>query len=166
MHLAANLSRRRSKPSTDEESVMRTGAILIAAGLAALTTALAASADEAKKNAKFCTAMTDFHSDVATLRALGPGSTVAALKEASGRVETDAQKVLKTAGKIDTPTAKQFTESAHQLRVDAGKIPESITIAQAQSRIQGDVQDVERAARQLATEAGCPEAAPQPGTTE
>ncbi len=142
---------------------MRTRAILIVAGLAAMTAAAAtARADATKKNAKFCGALTDFSSDVAALQSVGPDSTLANLRAASARIEGDAQKVVKTAGKIDTPTAKQFTLSAHQLRVDANNAPESITVAQAQSRIQGDVQNVERAARQLATEAGCPEVIPEP----
>jgi hypothetical protein len=141
---------------------MKTRAFLVAAGLAALTMSAAASADEAKKNAKFCSSLTDFDSGVATLQSIGATSTVADLRSATGRVEADANKVMKAAGKIKTDTAKQFTESARQLRMDTSAIPDTVTIEQARSRIDGDVQNVKRAARQLATEAGCPEAAPQP----
>jgi hypothetical protein len=142
---------------------MRKGMTLAVAGLAALMTTASARADVTKKNAKFCTALGDFSSDVNAVRSMGPGSTVAELRAASARVDKDAHDVVKTAGKINTPTAKRFTDSARQLRVDASQMPDSITIAQAQSRIRGDLQNVERAARQLATESGCPEAAPQHG---
>ena len=141
---------------------MRTGAIVMVAAMAAVMCATAAHADATKKNAKFCASMTELHADVSTLRSMGPGSTVAGLRAASKRVEADAQKVVKTAGKINTPTAKQFTASARQLGSDASRIPDNITVEQAQSRVAGDVRNVERAARQLATEAGCPEATPQP----
>jgi hypothetical protein len=124
-------------------------------------TATAARADETRKNAKFCAALSDFDSDVATLRSLGPDSTVGALRAASEKVDDSANKVVKTGGKIGTPTSKQLTESAHQLRLDAKNIPENLTIAQAQSRIGDDVLNVQRAARQLATEAGCPQAGQQ-----
>jgi hypothetical protein len=131
--------------------------ILIAAGLAALLASASGRADEAKKNAKFCASMADFNSDVAALQSIGGNSTVAELRTASGRVEDSANKVVKSAGKMDTPTAKQFTDSAKQLRTDASSIPETITVDQARARIDGDVQNVKRAARRLATEAGCPE---------
>jgi hypothetical protein len=144
---------------------MRTGTILVAAGLAALMTTAAARADEAKKNAKFCASLGDFNSDVSTLRSMGAGSTIADLRAASERLEKDANNVVKAAGKMDTPTAKRLTDSARQLRNDAKAVPDTLTIAQAQSRVQGDVQNVQRAARQLATESGCPEAATQPKTT-
>jgi hypothetical protein len=136
---------------------------LAVAGIAALMTTAIARADATKENAKFCGALGDFSSDVNAVRSMGSGSTVAELRAASERVEKHAHDVVKTAGKINTPTAKQFTDSAQQLRLDASHIPDSITIAQAQSRIHGDLQNVERAARQLATESGCPEAAPPQG---
>jgi hypothetical protein len=144
---------------------MRTGRIVIVAGLAALLTTAAAHADATKKNAKFCGSLGDFKSDVAALRSIGPSSTIAELRTAAERVESGAQKLVKSAGKIDTPTAKKFTDSAKQLRTDAHSIPDTTTIEQAKSRVHGDVQNVERAARQLATESGCPEGATQPGTT-
>jgi hypothetical protein len=139
----------------------RTGAILIVAGLAVLATS-AASADATKKNAKFCASLTDFHSGVEALRSLGASSTIAELRTASERVESDAHQVVKTGGKLGTPTAKHFTDSTRQLKVDTRAIPDNLTIAQAQSRIRDDVGNVERAARQLATEAGCPQAATPP----
>jgi hypothetical protein len=144
---------------------MRTGPILIVAGLAALMATASANADTTKKNAKFCSSMADFDSDVSALRSIGPGSTIAELRAATERVESSAHKVVKTGGKLDTPTSKQFTDSAKQLRKDANAMPDSLTIAQAQSRVQSDVQNVERAARQLAAESGCPAGATQPGTS-
>jgi hypothetical protein len=140
----------------------RTGAILIVAGLATLISTAAVLADETKKNAKFCASIDDFHSDVDTLRSLGPASTIAELRSASERVEADAHQVVKSGGKLGTPTAKQLSDSARQLKADAWEVPDTLTIAQAQSRIQGDVQNVERAARQLATEAGCRRATTRP----
>jgi hypothetical protein len=142
---------------------MRKEVILIAAGLAALITSASARADDPKKDAKFCASLTDFDSAVAALQAMRPSNTIADLRTASGRVEKDANKVLKAAGKIDTPAGKQLTDSAKQLRTDAGAIPDTLTIEQARSRIQGDVQNVKRATRRLATEAGCPKAAAEPG---
>jgi hypothetical protein len=140
---------------------MRKSGILIAVSLAALAISAAAPADEAKKNAKFCASLTDFDSGVAALQAIGPTSTVKQLRTAADRVEADANKVLKAAGKIKSDTAKQFTDSARQLRKDASAIPDTVTIEQAHSRIDDGVQNVKRAARQLATESGCPAAAPR-----
>lgn len=135
------------------------GTVAAAVALLLLVASTTAHADDAKKKARFCAALGTFENDVAALQSLGPGSTIGQLHAAADRVDAAAYKVQKTAGKIKSPTAKGFTQSVRQLNVDSKQIPRTLTIQQAQSRIAGDVQNVKRSARQLASESGCPEAA-------
>jgi len=142
---------------------MRTRAVLIATGIFAATmTSVIAHADEKAHEEKFCAALAQFRADLTTLESIGPNSTVADLRAASDRIAKDADDVQKAAHKIKSPTAKQFTDSAKQLREEVRALPANITIEQAKSRIQDDVQNVEQSAQKLATESGCPEAAPGP----
>ncbi len=152
-----------------EGVTMRTQALLIATGIFAATmTSVVAHADEKSHEEKFCGALAQFHADLTALESIGPSSTVADLRAASDRVTKDADDVKKAAHKIKSPTAKEFTDSANQLREEVRALPPNITIDQAKSRIQDDVQNVEQSARKLATESGCPEAAPgrQPQPSE
>ena len=41
-------------------------------------------------------------------------------------------------------------------------LPSNITVEQAKTRIHDDVQNVQQSAQKLASESGCPEAAPEP----
>lgn len=142
---------------------MKTRAVLIATGFFAATMMSAVThADQKKHEEAFCAALTKFRADFTTLQSIGPDSTMAELRAASDRIATDANDVQKAASKIKSPTAKQFTDSAHQLRDEIQALPSNITIQQAKSRIQGDIQNVQQSAQQLATESGCPEAAPEP----
>jgi hypothetical protein len=142
---------------------MRTRALLISTGLFAATmTSAVAHADEDKPETKFCAALAKFHADLTTLESIGPSSTMAELRASSDRIATDADDVQKAASKLKSPTAKQFTDSAHQLREEVRGLPPSITIEQAKSRIHDDVQNVQQSAQKLAAESGCPEAAPEP----
>ncbi|MDB4957082.1 MAG: hypothetical protein JWO36_4651 [Myxococcales bacterium] len=138
---------------------MRTGTLLTVGFFAVMTSAIA-HADQTAKQEKFCAAITDFNSDVRVVDSIGPSSTVAELRAASDRLMTDAQKVVKTASKIKTPTAKQFHDAANKLHRDVNSLPDNITIDQAKTKVADDIQNVKDAARRLATESGCPEQAP------
>ena len=142
---------------------MTTRAVLIATGLFAATMMSAvAHADEKQHQEKFCASLAKFHADFTTLESIGPSSTVADLRAAADRIAADADEVQTAAQKIKSPTAKQFTDSAHQLRKEVRALPPNITRDQAKSRVQDDIQNVKQSAQQLAAESGCPEAAPQP----
>ena len=136
---------------------MKTRTVLIA--FAALTSAIA-HADKAKHEQQYCAALGDFHSDLKALENMKSDSTLKDLRETSDRVADDANRVQKEGGKIKTPTSKQFKDSVSQLDKEVKSLPESLTIAQAQSRIEGDLKNVRMNAKQLATESGCPEAVP------
>src|SRR5262249_36181238 len=123
-------------------------------------TSAMAHADQQKHEKDFCTALDKFRADFASLESIGPDSTIAELKAAAGRVTTDADDVQKPAQKVKSPTAKQCTDSARQLHDEVQALPPNITVEQAKSRIHDDIQNVQRSAQKLATESGCPEAAP------
>jgi hypothetical protein len=142
---------------------MKTRAVLIATGFFAATmTSAMAHADQQKHEKDFCAALTRFRADFTKLQSIGPNSTMAELRAASDRIGTDTDDVQKAAYKIKSPTAKQFTDSAHQLRDEVQALPPNITIEQAKSRIHDDVQNVQQSAKKLAAESGCPEPAPEP----
>jgi hypothetical protein len=143
---------------TARSSNMAKRAGLIVGGV--LATALIganAHGDTNKQDQKFCDALAKFHADFAALESIGPTSTLAELRATSDKVGDDADNVEKAASKIKSPTAKQFTESAKQLRREIRAMPESTTIEQAKSRIRDDVQNVKQAGHKLAMESGCPE---------
>lgn len=142
---------------------MTTRAVLIATGLFAATMMSAvAHAEDKQHDEKFCASLAKFHADFMTLQSIGPSSTVAELRAAADRIATDADDVQSAAQKMKSPTAKQFTSSAHQLRKEVRALPANITIDQAKSRLHDDIQNVQQSAQKLATESGCPEATPQP----
>lgn len=142
---------------------MKTRAVLIATGFFAATmTSAMAHADQQKHEKDFCAALAKVHADFTALQSIKPSSTMAELRAASDRLATNANDVQKAADKIKTPTAKQFTDSAHQLRDEIRALPPNITVEQAKSRIHNDIQNMQQSAQKLATESGCPEAAPEP----
>lgn len=142
---------------------MKTRAVLIATGFFAATmTSAMAHADQQKHEKDFCAALAKVHTDFTTLQSIGPSSTMAELRAASDRLAMNANDVQKAADKIKSPTAKQFTDSARQLRDEVQALPPNITVSQAKSRIHDDIQNVQQSAQKLATESGCPEAAPEP----
>ena len=141
---------------------MNTRAVLIATGLFAATmTSAMAQADQHKHEKDFCVMLDKFRADFTPLQSIGPSSTVAELRAASDRIATDASNMQKAVYKIKSPTAKQFTSSARQLRDEIRALPPNITIDQARSRIHDDIQNVQQSAQKLAAESGCPEAAPE-----
>jgi hypothetical protein len=149
---------------------MKTRAVLIATSLCAATAMSAvAQPDQKKHQAAFCATLVKFRTDVTTLESTGPSSTMAELRSASDRLAMDADEVQRAAHKMKSPAAKQFTDSARQLREQIQSLPPNITVDQAKSRIQDDLQNVRQSAHKLATESGCPEPAPdqqpQQGTT-
>jgi hypothetical protein len=142
---------------------MKARAVLIATGLFAATmTSAIAHADQQKREEDFCTALAGFRTDFTALQSIGPSSTLAELRAASDHIAKDADDVQAKAQKIKSPAATQFTDSARQLRDEVRALPPNITVAQAKSRIHDDIQNVQQAAQKLATESGCPEAAPEP----
>lgn len=147
---------------------MKTRTVLIATGFFAATmTSAMAHADQQKHEKDFCAALAKFRADFTKLESIGPSSTMADLRAATDRAAMDADDVQKTAHKIKSPTAKQFTASARKLRDEIHALPPNITVDQAKSRIDDDIQNVQQSAQKLATESNCPEAAPKPqqGTT-
>lgn len=149
---------------------MKTRAVLIAIGFFTTTmTAAAAHAEQKKHEQAFCASLAKFRADFRALQSTGPSSTMAELRTAADRVGMDADDVERAARRINSPTAKQFTDSARQLREEVQALPPNVTVDQARSKIHDDVQNVHQSARKLATESGCPEAVPeaqpQQGTT-
>lgn len=126
----------------------------LAAGFAVVSVA---HADKAKIEQRYCAALGDFHADLKALQSIEPSTTLRQMRDAASRVSDDARRVEKEGRRIGTPTAKKFREAASQLKREAFSLPDTLTIAQAQSRIEGDVQNVEKSSRQLAAESGCPQ---------
>lgn len=141
---------------------MRT-AIVIAAGIVALTASVAAQADS-KQDQKFCAALSSYTSDMDELHAMGPNSTVAEMRAGVRRIDGDVQQMQSSAGKMKTPTAKQFTASVDQLKKDINNVPDDATMQQVHSKIQGDIQNAKASGQSLATEAGCPAMPQQQGS--
>jgi hypothetical protein len=128
----------------------------IAAGLATATAVISAHADEKKNEAKFCTALTALDSDIGQLKSIGPDSTVGEVRAVQGRVDTNAKEVRKAAGKMKTPTAKEFNGAVDQLKADVHNIPDDATLAQVRDKIRSDADNVQTTGKQLASESHCP----------
>jgi hypothetical protein len=151
------LARVRALRSACPEDVMKSTFVISAAIVAvAVTAGVSARSDEKKNEEKYCEALTAFHSDMKSLESLGPKSTIAEVKAAAARIEDAGEKVVKTAHKVKTPTAKQFTDATKQLKKDAKSIPDTATVEQAHARLKADRQAIEDSARKIATESGCP----------
>lgn len=132
-------------------------AIVISTVFAGALGGAAYAQDKADKGAdqKFCDQLMKFHADVSALDALGPSSTIGELRTTVNKVADDADAVKAQSGKMKSPTAKQFTDAANQLRKEVRSMPDSVTIDQAKSRIRGDIQNVKQAGHKLAMESGC-----------
>lgn len=137
----------------------------IAAGLVTLAAAVSAQADQkSAADDKFCAAIAALDSDLTELNAIGPHSTVAELRAAINRVDDDTTEMRKAAGKMKTPTAKQFTADVKQLDHDVNNIPSNATLEQVRARIHDDGQNARAAGQQLAAESGCPQPSQQQQT--
>lgn len=143
------------------DAFFRTGAA-IAAGLVTLAGAHTAQADQkSPADDRFCADIAALDSDLMELNAIGPHSTVAELRAAINRVDDDNTEIRKAAGKMKTPTAKQFTGAIKQLDHDVNNIPSNATLEQVRTRIHDDGQNALAAGQQLAAESGCPQPSQQ-----
>jgi hypothetical protein len=129
--------------------------------LLVVMTSMTARADRKKHEEKYCSALSGVSTDLAKLEALGPRSTLSELRAEVMQIDKDAKTVDREARKIKTATSKQFVQAAEQLYKEMRSLPDSMTIEEARTRLDGDVQAVKRSARALATESGCPEAMPE-----
>jgi hypothetical protein len=128
-------------------------------GLALATSVGCASKKE--HEAKFCSALTALNDDVTKLSAIGPSSTIDELGTAVSNLQRDSRTADRHGRRIGTPAAKQFTQSVDQLDRESRVLSGSMTVAQAQARIESDVQNMTRNAQALANESGCPDAMPR-----
>jgi hypothetical protein len=118
-------------------------------------------ADKQKHQQEFCSAVGALGGDHDKLQQLTPSSTMHDVRAVAGQIKKDSDAAVKAADQIGTPTAKQFTESAEQLRKETQNIPENMPVEQVRSRLQGDFQTTMQSARALAAESGCPDAVPE-----
>ena len=123
-------------------------------------TSTIAGADRQKHEETYCTALSAVSADLAKLDALGPSSTVSELRTTVARMDTDAKAVNRAATRINTPTSRPLVQAMDQLSDEMRKVPDSMTLDEARSRVGDDVKAVERSAKALAEESGCPEAMP------
>lgn len=129
----------------------------------ALTSSIA-GAESKKHEEKFCSSLSSLSQDLTKLKEMGPESTVGELKTSLKQAKKHSEEVGKQARKMKSPEAKQFTEAANQL-TSRSNISDDMTIQQAKSQIQDDVQNLEQHAQTLAEQSGCPGAMPQRGTS-
>jgi hypothetical protein len=113
-------------------------------------------ADEKTADQKYCAALASYQKDIAQLDAMGGQATVADVRNATSRIDKDVSDMKKAASKMDTPSAKEFTEAIKQLDKDANSIPDNATMDQVQATMQADVKRAKSAGAKLASEAGCP----------
>jgi len=139
---------------------VRMGA-LVAGLLAIAGMSTYARADTKQHQEKYCAALSALRDDITKLDALGTNATVKELRTATDQIQKDADSVQKEAGKIGTPTSKQFVDSTKKLSNEARSLSDDMTVAQAQSKLAGDIQSVKKNAQALADESGCPEAMPK-----
>jgi hypothetical protein len=136
---------------------MRTIVAMTVAGMIAIT-ASAAQADEKKADQKFCGHVESFRTHVTQLDGMTDKSTIGELRAQTDKVSKDANEITKAAGKMKTPTAKQFTTAVKKLKDEMGKISNDTTLEQARAKIGADVKNVRDSGYALSTEAGCPPA--------
>jgi hypothetical protein len=137
---------------------MKRAAILTATGLVALATTAFVRADATNVDQKFCQSAASFASDAAELDATGPNSTLAEVRSARSRIETDVDQMATAASWMKTPTPQEFLDSVKRLYQDINDTPDNATLQQSHLKIEADVQNARNLGRQLAVEAGCPEA--------
>jgi hypothetical protein len=128
--------------------------------MAALTVSVVLHADQKKADEKFCGAVASFQSNAAELKAIGPHATMAEVRAASRRIDNDVEQMKSAASKMKTPAAKQFLVAMKQLNKDVSSIPDDATLQQVHSKIEADARDARTSGRQVAAEAGCPQAPP------
>jgi hypothetical protein len=136
--------------------------VISAAILAVLTTATAAHADRTKHDEQFCTSLASLKGDLQELRAMRDDSKASELRDVIDRIDRDSREVEKAGSKIKTPAGKQFMASAERLKVEGRAVSDDMTIGQLRTRMREDVGKLETSTRQLANEAGCAEATPEP----
>jgi hypothetical protein len=135
-------------------------AIPVTFGALVLTSAVT-HADKSKHEERYCSALMALGNDLSKLEAIGPSSTIHELRKAVDNIDGDGRNVAKEARKIGTPTSKRFVESVDRLSSEARSLSDNMTVEQARSKVDGNIQDVKRNAQELATESGCPEAVPE-----
>ena len=138
---------------------IRTGVMTAALAATTMFSSLA-FADQAKHEKKFCNAIEKFSVSLSKFDALDKSATVGELRNAADRVSNDASKVVSEAKGIKSDSAKQFTDAAKQLRTETQALEGSMTVDQARTRIDQDIENVRRSGQQLADESGCPAGAP------
>jgi len=134
--------------------------LIIATGLIAMGTELAAYAGQARANAKFCQAAVAYQNDIAELQAIGPHSTIGELRAARRRVDKDVDRMRDEASWMKTASSKRFSDAMNRLYSDVNSIPNDATLGQVQSQVESDAKTALDAGRQVAAESGCP-VAPQ-----
>ena len=134
-------------------------AFVLVTGLVALTAGAVANAQQGadpQAEAQFCETIGTFRMDIASLKALGPQSTVAEVRTATDRVQQDLKELQKQASKMNTPTAKKFTDAVNKLKKDVDNVPENATMQAVQQKIKADIDMARASGQRLAAESGCP----------
>jgi hypothetical protein len=129
----------------------------MATGWVALSASAVVQADQTKIDAKFCAALASFHADVISLNALGPNATVGELRASEKRVYKDVNQMRTAAYWKDTPASNRFVDAVNQLDKNVNNVPDSMTVQQARSKIEADIQNAQTTGQEVAAEAGCPQ---------
>lgn len=130
----------------------------IVAGFAAISTAIAARADD-PADTQFCAniAATDAH--LVQLQKIGPETSVRQVQVTTGQIQADAKEMRKASSKMTSPAAEQFDSAVNELVQEVTYVRNSASLARARPRIHSAAQEAQGAGRQLAAEANCSETA-------
>jgi len=109
-----------------------------------------------EKQAELCTQLARFNTAVATLKSMGPSSTVGDLRAAQDQVRTTFSEVKATASAVKAAKAEELEQAYNQLDTTVRNIPETATLQQANESIATDVAAVEAAQAQMQSGLNCP----------
>lgn len=131
--------------------------MVLAAGslLVAVTGCGNSASDTASRQAELCQDLAGLKTAVATLRSLGPNSTVKDLKQARKDVDDRYEEVKQSAQAVQEAKIDDLRRTRKELEEAVKKIPDKATLAQASASIKDEVAAVDAAIAQLNTTVKC-----------
>lgn len=110
----------------------------------------------ADQQAQLCTDLARLNTSVASLKSMGPSSTVSDLRAARDEVKTNFEQVQVTAQNIQEAKVSELETAYQSLDKAIQDIPESATLQQAMTSVSEQIVAVETARDQMNADLNCP----------
>ena len=110
----------------------------------------------ADQQAQLCTDLARLNTSVASLKSMGPSSTVSDLRATRDEVKTNFEQVQLTAQNIQEAKVSELETAYQSLDQAIQDIPESATLQQAMTSVSEQIVAVETARDQMNADLNCP----------